>query len=98
MNTSKTLILANNFRNQFNRRITTYSTFTLSQVRGKDGKLYTVPPKHWEEGISTPSESIVKAERAPPMPIEELQRVSAAKFSSSVPNSQKTPFLNKNMH
>lgn len=41
MNTSKTLILANNFRNQFNRRITTYSTFTLSQVRGK-GKLLII--------------------------------------------------------
>ncbi|KAK5579715.1 hypothetical protein RB653_009401 [Dictyostelium firmibasis] len=96
MNTSKTLILVNNIRNQFNRKIS-YQTFALSQVKGKDGKVYTVPPKNWEEGISTPSESIVKAERSPAIPIEELQRMSAAKFSTSVPNSQK-PFLQKIMN
>ncbi|EGC35203.1 hypothetical protein DICPUDRAFT_92069 [Dictyostelium purpureum] len=83
MNTSR-IILSNTIRNHVaKRQLTTFTTASLSQVKGKDGKLYTVPPKKWEEGISTPSESIVKAERAPNMPIDELQKVSAAKFTTA---------------
>ncbi|GAM19382.1 hypothetical protein SAMD00019534_025570 [Acytostelium subglobosum LB1] len=52
----------------------------LGQKKGKDGKLFTVPPKTWDESVSSPSEAIVKAERSSNKSFEELQRLSVRRI------------------
>ncbi|KAF2078008.1 hypothetical protein CYY_000646 [Polysphondylium violaceum] len=66
------------------RAYSTNSTgFLLSQKRDKEGKLYTIPPKKWEDSLATASESIVKAERSPNLPIDKLQKLSVEKIEKN---------------
>eukprot|EP01132_Coremiostelium_polycephalum_P006117 gene6117-7622_t len=61
----------------------TSGTSLLTQRKGKDGKLYTVAPRQWNESLSSPSEAIVKAERDyvdGHKSFEELQKLSVARI------------------
>ncbi|KYR03089.1 hypothetical protein DLAC_00581 [Tieghemostelium lacteum] len=42
-----------------------YTSNRHLQKKGKDGKLFTKPPKNWDESMASFSESCVKADRSP---------------------------------
>ncbi|EFA83233.1 hypothetical protein PPL_04023 [Heterostelium album PN500] len=52
----------------------------IGQKRGKDGRLFTVPPKAWDESLSSQSEAIIKAEQSGHQSFEQMQKMSVKKI------------------